>query len=1031
MRNRYHYRFILILLIGLWGNHLLAQEVQWASEVLGYSSQYGNKDYSAQQVLGVPNALGATNHYYMAWVPKKESSPTGEYVHVAFKNPMPIRQIAIAESLNPGAIHRIYVYDPSGNKTKVYENKNPRGVLAPYRLFRHKFALTNFDVVSVRVELRTRSVEGSNQIDAIGISDSRTPISLKINSLEYTDDIGRPERLSPAVNSEYAERLPIISPDGRTLYFARKYHPQNMGEDNNDDIWVAYRQNDGQWSSAVNIGAPLNNRDHNFVAAFNPSGDVLYLGSTYRSQNKDGVSVSYKRGRSWSNPRTLEIEDHYNDSEFVCYHLSLDGRVLLMAVERKEGQGGLDLYAAFRQGDRSFGRPINLGPTINTVGSESSVFLAADQRTIYFSSNGHEGYGGYDMFISRRLDDSWQNWSKPQNLGSSINSTQNEYNYTIPASGEYAYFSSGDASGMSDLYRIPLPEAFRPDPVMLISGRLINAETQQSVAAQLKVQELKAQDGEADLGKSPTGDFQLVVPYGEDLSVYAEIDGYFATSENLALSGTELEGLDYEEEPSLAQNEPDAYTSGDSGSIKKLQLRLQELDDEMTELNQQRQAAQAAYRNQNKRTSTEEDPELMALRHRYENSMRSKRETDQKQYGQNEPDAAPVSSGDRELDELRRRFNQHYKEEEQAQSSTPSNNNTTTQPPKEDSALAEMKRKYQKHHSKQETSSETSQAKVETAEPVEFVANETANLALLEALVRRQLHSELLPEVQVKLRRQLTNKALDGLTKSLSTEEMEQLEVPGFRSRLVQQIQQRPVAEMAVFSDPMLESSQWQATVLDLRRSLRPEIKADLEKEWKAKVRAELNSELNYEIKSATEQRIREELADQLQAQRAAEKARRERIASTPSPNPAPEPESSPEEFTPEYQEVKQDILLFPIKVGQTIPMNNIFFDSNEATLKDASTAELQRVFEFLKKNSNLIVEIGGHTNSWCSHVFANELSLERSQTVSKYLTELGIPPSRVQFRGYGKTKPIATNETKAGRKKNQRVEMTIIEILP
>ena len=111
--------------------------------------------------------------------------------------------------------------------------------------------------------------------------------------------------------------------------------------------------------------------------------------------------------------------------------------------------------------------------------------------------------------------------------------------------------------------------------------------------------------------------------------------------------------------------------------------------------------------------------------------------------------------------------------------------------------------------------------------------------------------------------------------------------------------------------------------------------------------------------------------------------------------------------------------------------MNNIFFDSNQSTLKDASTAELQRVYEFLQKNSNLIVEIGGHTNSWCSHVFANDLSLQRAQAVADYLVGKGIAQSRLQFRGYGKTKPIATNETKTGRKKNQRVEMTIVEILP
>ncbi len=1030
MRNRYHYRFILLCLFSCTCWSLLAQDVQWASEVIGYSSQYGNKDYSAQQVLGVPNALGATNHYYMAWVPKRESSPTGEYIHVAFQNPMPIRQIAVAESLNPGAIHRIYLYDTQGNRTKIYENKDPRGLLAPYRLFRHKFTLTDFDVAGARIELRTRAVAGSNQIDAIGISASREPIRLQINSVEYDGELGRPERLSPAVNSEYAERLPIISPDGRTLYFARKYHPQNMGEDNNDDIWVSYRDNDGEWSSAVNIGAPLNNRDHNFVAAFNPSGDVLYLGSSYRSQQREGISVSYKRGRSWSNPRSLDIEDHYNQSEFVCYHLSLDGQVLLMAVERDEGRGGLDLYAAFRRDERSFGRPINLGPTINTVGSESSIFLAADHKTIYFSSNGHEGYGGYDMFISRRLDDSWQNWSKPQNLGNSINSVQNEYNYTIPASGEYAYFSSGDPSGMSDLYRIPLPEAFRPEPVMLISGRLINAETQQNLAAQLKVQELATATGQSDLGQIPTGDFQLVVPYGEDLSVYAEIEGYFATSENLALSGEELEGLDYDREASLAQQATDlpASSSGDSGAVEQLQLRLKQLDDEMRTLNQEREAAREAYRDQTRASTVEEDPELAALRHRYQNSLRAKREIDQQQYGQNEPTEAPTSSGDRELDELRKKFNRHYTESDDGGATT-SGGEPSTASREEDQALNEMKRKYRQYYG-QETGGRTESEPQPIPVESEYQTNETADLELLEALVRRELRSELLPEVQREWRRKLTAPTLEGLEAQLSPEEREQLERPGFRPRLIQKIQQASVPEVVPFSDPLLESDQWRATLLDLRSSLRPEVRRELQNEWKPQLREQIRGELAYEIKSATEQRIREALADQLQAERNAERARREQLASSTPPS-TEEVDKQSDVFTPEYQEVEQNILLFPIKVGQSIPMNNIFFDSNQSTLKDASTAELQRVYEFLNKNGSLVVEIGGHTNSWCSHVFANELSLQRAQTVADYLVGMGISQSRLQFRGYGKTKPIATNETKTGRKKNQRVEMTIVEILP
>jgi len=125
------------------------------------------------------------------------------------------------------------------------------------------------------------------------------------------------------------------------------------------------------------------------------------------------------------------------------------------------------LYVSFRKKGDQWTEPKNLGNVINSKSEEASVFIAADNKTIYFSSMGHPGYGGYDVFMSRRLDNTWMKWSKPLNLGKNINTPGNDYNYTIPASGEYAYFSSdvGERSLMSNLYRIQLPKEVRPKPV--------------------------------------------------------------------------------------------------------------------------------------------------------------------------------------------------------------------------------------------------------------------------------------------------------------------------------------------------------------------------------------------------------------------------------------------------------------------------------------------------------------------------------------------------------------------------------------
>ena len=201
----------------------------------------------------------------------------------------------------------------------------------------------------------------------------------------------------------------------------------------------------------------------------------------------------------------------------------------------------------------------------------------------------------------------------------------------------------------------------------------------------------------------------------------------------------------------------------------------------------------------------------------------------------------------------------------------------------------------------------------------------------------------------------------------------------------------------------------------DLRNELTDEVRAEVEKELRdeleAEVKRELRNEMEYRIKKEMETQIRRELEAKIRAQ--LEEEYEEKLKNTEEP-PVEE----------------EEVVIVPLKVGEIIPMNNIFFDANETTLKENSHTELNKVLAFLKQHPNLIVEIGGHTNSWCSHEFANQLSDGRAKEVKKFLTSKGISKTRIQSHGYGKTKPIADNKTVDGRKKNQRVEMKIIKIV-
>lgn len=995
-----------------------AQEVQWASSVTDYSSQLSENAFSAKQVLGVPNAMSGAKVEHMAWAAKKENSYLGEHLEVEFAKPVRIAQVIVAESKNPGAISRIVLFDVRGKRKLVYDNSFPEPTSESQRLFRHTFPMTDFEIRKVLVEIKTSAVPGSNQIDAIGISNGKQEIALKVETLNYSEPLPSAEKLNAQINSPFAERLPLISPDGKTLYFARKYHPQNFGEDNQDDIWVANLQADGSWSRAINIGAPLNDEQHNFVVAVSPSGDILYLANDYRFNKKDGVSISKKAGRTWSRPEPLDIEDHYNLSVFVGYHFNVNGDILLMSVERRDGFGDRDLYVSFKQNRNKWSKPMNLGEQINTVGLESSIFLAADGKTIYFASNGHSGYGGLDMFMSRRLDDSWTNWSKPINLGQKINTSGNDYNYSIPASGDYAYFSVDDAKGMSDLYRIPLPKEVQPEPVLLVTGQIVDAETKKSLNAELTVQELKSQINQKPINAKEGGQFKMVIPYGENMEIFAEKEGYFAVSENLELANENLEELDYDIKSSgkidESENSPVA-----TKEIESIQLRLNKLGKEVETLEASRKETTQKPRQIVTSKASYNDPELEALRQKFETFVLKNKSVEKT------PEPSPqipeakkdltTKGGDKDLEKMMAAYRKAHgiKGENEIDSRAILNKKTST----EENNIEELKKEYHKKNNPKAPSPFEKPSVKEVTKQSEFDA--------LEKEVRMELEKELIVDIKLDLQKKLLEDVKNEVAAELDEQEQEQLKEPGFDRQIKDECAESVKEELRFQYLEEIKTElkeEWQAQIKEeLREAMIDEVRTELRRALREEVKEELRREMKYQIKKEVEAELRQELSEKLQQEIETEQQRSAAQADLQNQD-IDKPE-------PSYQEIEKEIVLIPIKVGQVIPMNNIFFDSNEASLKSESFPELERVLDFLKTNAELIVEVGGHTNGWCSHVFASELSDGRAKRVAEFFKENGIPSHRIQHKGYGKTKPVASNDTVSGRKQNQRVELTILEV--
>ncbi|MDQ3393711.1 MAG: OmpA family protein, partial [Bacteroidota bacterium] len=474
-------------------NLVHAQNVQWASKVIEFSSELTPVPYSANQVLNKPNVLPNGGESPNAWTPGKPDRE--EFIRVGFPEPMKIQQIAIAESYNPSTVFKIFTYDGEGNEYLINEF-TPRAISLTGRLLNVFFEMTPYNVHAVKVVLDGKAVPGYSSIDAIGISDSKQPIEVTVNVAENLRDDLVPERLSDKVNSPYSELRPLISPDGNTLFFSRRNHPENMGGVKDmEDIWYSEKDLEtGEWKDAKNMGAHLNNKGPNFISSITPDGNsiLLLLGNEYlnKGKMKAGVSVSRRTEEGWSKPEALNIKNNYNISDQVNFFMSNNKKVLLMSVQRDDSYGERDIYVSFLESGTQWSEPKNLGPLVNTAHSEIAPFLASDDKTLYFSTKGFSGFGGFDIYVTRRLDDTWQNWSEPENMGPNINTENDDQYFNIPASGEHAYYSRAVSENNLDIFRVQMPVFYKPAPVVLVRGKVYDSKTRLPLEARILYEKL-------------------------------------------------------------------------------------------------------------------------------------------------------------------------------------------------------------------------------------------------------------------------------------------------------------------------------------------------------------------------------------------------------------------------------------------------------------------------------------------------------------------------------------------------------------
>ncbi|MDP1799892.1 MAG: OmpA family protein [Bacteroidota bacterium] len=532
---------IIILFIFVVPLFINSQTVQWAYKVVDHSSQIGTKEYSAKQALGRPNVLPRSGKNANAWEPKGNGEKV-EFIKVSFLTPMKAKYILIGESNHPGYISKVFAYDSLEKEKEVMSYAFKKG-LSGGRLLNVDASAIDFKIAAVKIIFQSIQYIPV-AIDAIGLLESDKPMEIKLSESDIIKSGMVATKLTGGVNSQYPEMGPLVSPDGNTLYFSRYRDPGNVGgKDDEEDIWYAeWDAKANTWGGAKNIGAPLNNKFPNFINSISPDGNTILLGNAYSVDGsmRQGVSISHRTATGWSFPQTIQIEDDFNSSEFVAYYLSNSQKYLLMAKEiKKNTYGKLDIYVSTMKEDSTWTKPINLGQQVNSRGTESAPFLAADDRTLYYTSDGLTGYGGTDVYMTRRLDDTWTNWSIPENLGPKVNSSHDESFFTVSASGNKVYFTTeSETAGDYDLYSLALVQTLKPTPVVLVKGKVINSKTNEPVS-DVRIFFENLTDGKESgiaVSNPVTGEYAIVLPSGTSYGYLAEKKGFISVNSNIDLN---------------------------------------------------------------------------------------------------------------------------------------------------------------------------------------------------------------------------------------------------------------------------------------------------------------------------------------------------------------------------------------------------------------------------------------------------------------------------------------------------------------
>lgn len=351
----------------------------------------------------------------------------------------------------------------------------------------------------------------------------------------------RQRPLSDTVNAFALQYFPVLTADQKELIFTRRLG--NTGDDD-EDLVVSRKDDKGKWMPPESISANINSKWNEGTCTISANGRKLIFTSCLGRTGYGSCDLfqSVKVGDEWSRPENMGPNVNTADWESQP-SLSADGRTMYFVSDRRGGYGRRDIWVSRLDDSGQWTKAENAGKVVNTSFDEISPFIHANNRTLYFASNGLPGYGGYDIFYLVKTGEG--GWSGPTNLDAPINDHQDQFSLFVTADGTKGYYvhevSGEEANSTSKIFEVEIPEEdrlkFRSN---YVEGTVTDRQTGKPLAAEIELVDINTNDVESVVNSdSVTGEYLIVLTQGAEYALYVSKRGYLFRSLNFNYSGVE------------------------------------------------------------------------------------------------------------------------------------------------------------------------------------------------------------------------------------------------------------------------------------------------------------------------------------------------------------------------------------------------------------------------------------------------------------------------------------------------------------